>query len=56
MTRSRAGGTATLIPETGGGSSFRMADSVSAVLSRWNARRPETSSYITQPNAKMSAR
>src|SRR4051794_35403105 len=49
-TRSSAGGIAGVAADSGGGSSLRMADSVSAALSRSNARRPEIISYITQPN------
>jgi hypothetical protein len=39
-----------------GGSSLRIAVIVSAVVSRWNVRRPESISWRTQPNAKMSVR
>ena len=55
-TRSRPGATFLFVAERSGGSSRRIADMVSAAVSRWNARDPDSISYSTAPNAKMSER
>jgi len=44
ITRSRPGWTFLFVAERSGGSSRRMADIVSAAVSRWNAREPESAS------------
>ena len=54
--RSSAGETRCAGSDSSGGSSFKTAVIVSTAVSRRNARVPESISYSTAPNAKMSAR
>ena len=54
--RSSSPGTPALESDDEGAGSFRIAAIVSAVLLRWNSRRPESISCSTQPSAKMSDR
>ena len=44
------------VSASSGGSSFRIADIVSAAVSFRNARFPDSNSYSTAPNEKMSDR
>ena len=53
---SSAGGISLPIPASAGGSSWRIAVIVSAVVSFRNGDLPDSISYSTHPNEKMSVR